>query len=284
MSSRRSTEITIDRELTIHCELSGGGPRAVIFIPGWAMSGAVFGRQLDHFAASAEFTAIAYDPRGQGRSSKPLDGHHYAQRGRDLASLIAELRLDEVVLAGWSYGVLDMLAYVREFGTTRISAAVVIDGAPRGLGADPAKDWVWELPDQHIKGNSVVRTLEDRASVNRGVAEWCLESADERELCWLETIIDQTPDAIAALTNEAAIYSNYEAELARLCNERPILMMCREEWRMVVTNWIVAQAVSAQHEFFGKHMMFWDRSAQFNARLSRFMAEIVRPVRKPTAR
>jgi pimeloyl-ACP methyl ester carboxylesterase len=234
----------------------------------------VFERQLSHFANSSEFTAISYDPRGQGRSSKPLDGHYYVQRGRDLAALMAALGLDKVILAGWSYGVLDMLAYVREFGVGKIRAAVVIDGAPRGLGADPATEWVWESPEQHIAGNSVLRTLEDRARVNRGLAEMCLESTDEKELRWLEAIIDETPDSIAALINEAAIYSDYEAELDELCRERPTLMLCREEWRAVVTAWIEAHAVPAQSEFFGKHMMFWDRAEQFNARVDRFLSEV----------
>lgn len=131
MSDRRTFEIALDREVTIHCERAGSGPGAILFIPGWSMSSAVFDRQLDHFARSTEFTAISYDPRGQGRSSKPLDGHYYGQRGRDLSHLIEALGLGDVILAGWSYGVLDMLAYVREFGTARMRAAVVIDGAPR---------------------------------------------------------------------------------------------------------------------------------------------------------
>jgi hypothetical protein len=167
-----------------------------------------------------------------------------------------------------------MLAYVRGFGTEKIRAAVVIDGAPRGLGADPAKEWVWESPEQHIEGHSVPRTLEDRDSVNRELAEWCLESTDEKDLCWLKAIINQTPGTIAALSNEAAIYSDYEAELRKLCSERPTLILGRAEWRAVVTNWIEAHAVPAQSEFFGKHMMFWDRAPQFNARLSQFLEGI----------
>ena len=238
------------------------------------MSSAVFGRQLDHFAQSDLLTAVSYDPRGQGRSSKPLEGHYYAQRGGDLGRLIEALELDEVVLAGWSYGVMDMLAFVRAFGVGRIRAAIIIDGAPRGLGSDPAKDWAWESPEQHIKGNSVLRTLEDRAGVNRELAEWCLESTDEKDLRWLEEIMNETPDTIAALINEAAIYSDYEAELVRLCGERPVLILGREEWRGVVTRWLKAHTLSVQCDFFGKHMMFWDRAEQFNARLSQFLAEI----------
>jgi pimeloyl-ACP methyl ester carboxylesterase len=256
-------EIKISDDLSVHCAFAGSGSAAIIFIPGWAMSSAVFDRQLEHFAASTEYTAISYDPRGQGSSSKPLNGHYYTQRGVDLGRLIGMLGLSDVVLAGWSYGVLDMLAYVRAFGTANIRAAVVIDGAPRGLGTDPAREWVWESPSQHIEGNSVLRTLENRAAVNRRLVQWCLESTDEAELQWLEAICNQTPDTIAALINEAAIYSDYEAELRLLCAERPVLIVCREEWHEVVSHWTKASAVPAQCEFFGKHMMFRERAGQF---------------------
>jgi hypothetical protein len=122
----------------------------------------------------------------------------------------------------------------------------------------------------------VLRTLETRAAVNRGLAKWCLETTNERDMRWLEGIINETPDTIAALINEAAIYSDYEAELVKLCSERPVLILCREEWRGVVTGWLRTHTLSAQCDFFGKHMMFWDRAEQFNARLDRFLAGIRR--------
>jgi len=59
MSDRRSSKIALDRELTIHCEFAGHGRLPIIFIPVWAMSSAVFGRQLDHFATSNEFAGIS---------------------------------------------------------------------------------------------------------------------------------------------------------------------------------------------------------------------------------
>ena len=273
-SFRQSRLIEVGSDLTLYCEVAGRGATPIIFIPGWSMDAKVFERQLIHFAASEEIQAIAYDPRGQGRSSKPLAGHFYDQRGRDLASLIMALSLKDVVLAGWSYGVLDALAYVKQFGAGNVRAAILIDGAPRGLGADPRRDWVWRSPEQHISANSVLRTLQHRATVSAELAEWCLEAREPEQWRWLTEISEQTPDAIAALTNEAAIYADYETDLIRLCAERPVFVIVREDWRAVVTDWTAANAPGVETVALGKHMMFWDRATAFNAFLDDFLGKL----------
>jgi len=56
------------------------------------MSTKVFEHQLAHFKGSAEYRSLAYDPRGQGKSSKPVEGHIYSQHGRDWANLIDKLK------------------------------------------------------------------------------------------------------------------------------------------------------------------------------------------------
>ena len=108
-NSVNAEEVKLDDELTIYYEQSGDGDITIIFIPGWMMSTDVFVHQLDHFKGSTKFRAIAYDPRGQGRSSKPMEGHTYQQHGRDLAAFMEKLKLEKVILAGWSYGVTEQL-------------------------------------------------------------------------------------------------------------------------------------------------------------------------------
>ena len=138
-------------DLTLYYEQSGLGPQTIVFIPGWTMSTKVFERQLKHFADSKQFRAISYDPRGQGLSSKTLDGHTYQQHGRDLSAFIKKLGLNNIVIAGWSFGVLEMLSYINQFGTDNLKAVVIIDGAPKGLGKDNTKEWVWYSYDDNDK-------------------------------------------------------------------------------------------------------------------------------------
>ena len=69
------------------------------------MSTEVFEYQLSHFEGSKNYRAVTYDPRGQGKSSKPMEGHTYKQHARDLALFIDKMGFEEIILAGWSYGV-----------------------------------------------------------------------------------------------------------------------------------------------------------------------------------
>ena len=67
-------------------------------------------QQVEHFAA--DYRVIAIDPRGQGYSSKTMDGNDYLTHGQDLAALIDTLDLKDAVLIGWSTDNLDTWSYI----------------------------------------------------------------------------------------------------------------------------------------------------------------------------
>ena len=85
MSSGR---VRIDDELSLHHETSGRGETTVLLVPGWTMTTAVFERQREYFAGSANYRFVTYDPRAHGESTKTVGGHYYAPHGRDLGALI----------------------------------------------------------------------------------------------------------------------------------------------------------------------------------------------------
>lgn len=70
----------------------------LVFIPGLTFSGEIFKAQVEHFAV--DYRVIAIDPRGQGYSSKTMDGNDYLTHGQDLAALIDTLDLKDAVLIG----------------------------------------------------------------------------------------------------------------------------------------------------------------------------------------
>lgn len=105
---------------------TGRGP-TLLFIPGWTMDASVWQEQMQHFASGHR--VIAIDPRSQGESSKTNDGNTPEQRALDLATLIAELKLDHIVLVGWSQGVQDVTCYVAQSGTAKLDGIVLVDAA-----------------------------------------------------------------------------------------------------------------------------------------------------------
>ena len=81
---------------------------------------------------TGEFRLVAYDLRGHGMSEAPLEPGHYTDGkllAEDVAAIIEELDLDQLVLVGWSYGAFVICDYVRAYGQDRIAAIDFVEGA-----------------------------------------------------------------------------------------------------------------------------------------------------------
>jgi non-heme chloroperoxidase len=260
--------IRIAGGLTVHYEESGNGTIPVIFIPGWTMSTKVFARQLAHYSGSPRYRAISYDPRGQGLTTKTLEGHSYQQHGRDLHGLIGALNLKGTVLVGWSYGALDAMAYLDQYGSNNVRALVILDGTAKPSGSDPTKEWV-ETNENRRWGT--ITPIEDRSAFNRVLAEWMLEEATPEHVMWVMDISSQTSGTVCALLNAAAYCADYEALLIEITKKLPVLVFAREDWRHQVSGWLKANAPAVPLVVMGKHLMFWERAAAFNAELDRFL-------------
>ena len=268
-------EVKIDDNLTIHYEQSGSGDTAIIFIPGWMMSSEVFEHQLAHFKESTKYTALAYDPRGQGKSSKPVEGHTYQQHARDLAQFIKKLGLENVILAGWSYGVTEQLAYINQFGADNVKAMIMIDTGPDIAGAT-RDEWVWYLNDDS-DGYSRYFTegiIENRDNVIAEFSRWMLEKPSPENVAWVTKIANQTSSSVASITNATGFYLDYSKDLISLEGQIPLLYVVRDEMKAVADVWIQKNTPSATAIYMGKHMMFWERSIEFNMILDEFLSRI----------
>jgi microsomal epoxide hydrolase len=110
----------------LHYAQNGSG-RMLVFVPGWCMPARIFAPQIGYFQQN--FSAIAFDPRGQGQSAIPAQGYEPERRGRDIADLLDQLPPGRVVLAGWSLGVLDALSWLDMNGDSRLAGLVLIDNS-----------------------------------------------------------------------------------------------------------------------------------------------------------
>jgi len=265
-------EVQLDENVSLYYEEAGQGDISIIFIPGWMMSTEVFSYQLKHFDGSTQYQALTYDPRGQGRSTKTVEGHTYQQHARDLARFIEVLELDNVILAGWSYGVTEQLAYLNQFGSDKIKAMIMIDTGPDIAGAT-YDEWVWYLNDD-ADGYSRFFTegiIENREEVINSFIEWMLESPDAANVNWLKGIANQTSSNVASITNATGFYLDYRDDLIALEGKMPLLYIVREEMKEVADHWIKANTPSATAVYMGKHMMFWERPNEFNYELDMFL-------------
>lgn len=142
--------------------LEAGQGETLLFIPGWLMPADIWEAQLRDL--SRQYHVVALDPRSQGGSDITPTGNDPLRRSKDVQELLDYLHIDSVVLVGWSLGAFDALAYLRQFGTDRINALVLVDSplaAPSGPNPTPTRspflqrfqndrentgqDYVWSL-------------------------------------------------------------------------------------------------------------------------------------------
>lgn len=275
VNSAGAEEIKLNEDLTIYYEQVGSGDTTIIFIPGWMMSTEVFKHQLAHFKGSTKYRALAYDPRGQGKSSKPIEGHTYQQHARDLALMLEKLGLDKVILAGWSYGVTEQLAYLNQFGAKKIKAMIMIDTGPDVSGAS-RNEWIWYLNDDSdgYAQSFTVGIIEDRENIVREFSKWMLENPTPENVAWLSKIASNTSSSVASIQNATGFYLDYSKDLIALDGKIPLLYVVRDEVREVADKWIKSNTPSATAVYMGKHMMFWERAEEFNKAVDEFLLSI----------
>jgi non-heme chloroperoxidase len=102
-----------------------GEGQPVVFSHGWPQNADAWDDQL-LLVASNGFRAIAHDRRAHGRSSQPWTGHDLDTYADDLAQLIEQLDLRQVVLVGHSTGGGEVTRYVGRHGSARVAKVVLL--------------------------------------------------------------------------------------------------------------------------------------------------------------
>lgn len=106
-----------------------GSGQPVVFSHGWPLSSDAFEDQM-FFLASRGYRVIAHDRRGHGRSSQPWTGNDMNTYSDDLAELVQQLDLMNVIHVGHSTGGGEVARYIARHGTKRVAKAVLISSVP----------------------------------------------------------------------------------------------------------------------------------------------------------
>jgi non-heme chloroperoxidase len=121
------TITTTDGTVIYYKDWGSGQP--VVFSHGWPLDADAWDEQLDLVAANG-FRAVAHDRRGHGRSSQPWNGNDLDTYADDLAELIEEVDLHDVILVGHSTGGGEVTRYIGRHGTARVAKAVLVSAIP----------------------------------------------------------------------------------------------------------------------------------------------------------
>jgi non-heme chloroperoxidase len=246
--------------------VSQPGRPTLVMVPGWTMPAWIWQAQIDHFASTHR--VIAFDPRGQGRSAVPATGYTYARRALDIQELLAAAKAHDVVLAGWSLGVLETLQYLHDSQAagvaTPVRAVVLVDNSV-GEGEPPKAS----------HSNFFSRLRKQRADTVRGFVRGMFKR--EHAPAWLDEL------------TQAALRTPLKPSIALLSQGTP-----REFWRdaLYALNRPVLYAYTPRLAEQGRlaaarqptietmlfedsgHALFVDDAPAFNRLLEDFMARL----------
>lgn len=254
-----SAFLTSSDNVRLHYETRGAGA-PMVFVPGWSMPVSVYEPQLAHF--SKTHRVIAFDPRSQGASAIASTGHEPERRARDLHELFEHEKLNDVILVGWSLGVLDALAYTHYHGAGRVRALVLIDNSV-GEGTPPK-------PSNFLK-----ELAENRArAVERFVRGMFRRPQSEKYIRELTASALRTPYAASVELLSYPRPREFWRD-ALYAARRPVLYVVTPKFaeQAEIVRRRVPHAATAVFHSAG-HALFVDEPKRFNRTVERFLAQL----------
>lgn len=122
-----STITTKDGTRIFYKDWGKGQP--ILFSHGWPLSADAWDGQMLFFGGNG-FRVITHDRRGHGRSDQPWDGNNMDQYADDLAELIDQLDLRDLIMIGHSTGGGEVAHYIGRHGTARVAKVVLVGAVP----------------------------------------------------------------------------------------------------------------------------------------------------------
>jgi len=101
----------------------------IVFSHGWPLSADAWDAQMVFFANQG-FRTIAHDRRSHGRSDQVWENNNMDQYADDVAELIEQLDLKDVILVGHSTGGGEVTRYIGRHGTSRVAKVALIGAVP----------------------------------------------------------------------------------------------------------------------------------------------------------
>ncbi|HTE23799.1 alpha/beta fold hydrolase [Flavitalea sp.] len=153
----RSEFIEVEKNVRLHVsDLGEGSP--VVLIHGWPLSDAMYEYQYATLMENG-YRAIGITLRGFGQSDKPYGKYNYDVFADDIKVVLEDLRIDNAVLGGFSFGGATVIRFASKYNNEHISKLALFGAAaPCEVRKD---DFPYGLPIE------ILNSLIELNSVNR---------------------------------------------------------------------------------------------------------------------
>ena len=278
--------ITVGQEnsaaIQIYYEDHGQGA-PVVLVHGFLLDGHSWEKQETALLA-AGYRVITYDRRGFGASSRPSVGYNYDTLTADLATLLDQLDLREVVLAGFCAGTGEVTRYLGTYGHGRVRAAVLLAPLPPFLpraGDNPGG------VDRGVLSAFITRIGTDRPAATKTFLDRSynldlLGGVRVSHQAWQNSFHVAIGASAAAVSGCAAAWlEDFRADLARITV--PVLVVQCGQDRItppeVTGNRLPGLFGHARHVVIpdGPHAIIWTHADEVNQALLGFIGGLLAP-------
>ena len=123
----RSEYIEVEKNVRLHVsDLGEGSP--VVLIHGWPLSDAMYEYQYADLIKNG-YRTIGITLRGFGQSDKPYGKYDYDVFVEDIKVVLEELRIDNAVLGGFSFGGATVIRFASKYNNEHISKLALFGAA-----------------------------------------------------------------------------------------------------------------------------------------------------------
>jgi non-heme chloroperoxidase len=270
----RSEFIEVEKNVRLHVtDLGLGDP--IVLIHGWPLSDAMYEYQ---YAALIQcgYRAIGITLRGFGQSDKPYGKYDYDVFADDIKVILEELRIDNAVLGGFSFGAATAIRFTSKYQNEHISKLALFGAAaPCEVRKD---DFPYGLPIE-ILNNLIELNAANRpqlieefgklfaaseTALPKSISDWLAglqiqssQYAMERGLCMI-----RDSDLRADLERITIPTAIFHGKLDKLC---PFELA--EQLHMGITN---SKLIAFENS---GHALFLEERLKFDDELIRFMQD-----------
>ncbi|OOL33060.1 alpha/beta hydrolase [Rhodococcus rhodochrous] len=190
----------------------GEGP-PIVLVPGFGLDHTVWDHQVRVLTA-AGFRVICVDPRGHGRSDKPIDGYGIEQLSKDLLDVLDHLDLDDVILVGHSFAG-QVGFHAAALDSARIGGLVLVGS--NAVRASRSADFPFGAPAVDVLPSLLDGEDTDRlASRRRNLASAFAYPPSELVVEWLMQVSLQMPSWAALACYRSMLESDLTTEITRV--------------------------------------------------------------------
>ncbi|MFB9267878.1 alpha/beta fold hydrolase [Bradyrhizobium erythrophlei] len=197
-----------------------GSGRPVLFLSAWTFNSIAWGSHIAALNAKG-FRCIAPDRRGHGRSDMPATGYDLNTLTDDVASVIEQRDLRDVILVAYSMGAIEAVDYLARHGSERIAKLVLV--APTTPFLVKTEDNPDAVPAATIDAQNAAIAQDFPKWMAANEAPFFMPDTPEITRAWVREMMLNVPVPVALACRKTISFADLRAACAGI--DRPTLIV-----------------------------------------------------------